>query len=145
MAKPIRIRQIKGQQSLFPLISSRLQWCSSIPVAAVALSQQRERESFYEGWSFCGDQAFPRQLNHQGLLQEQTFGPESAPNHSYAELQVNCRTLHSVGSDTSEKCPAGEFIPSRSERAWLVWILWVWEREVMMGRVAQGFLQWFFE
>lgn len=77
--------------------------CSSDP-------ESSERESFYRGWSFCGDLAFARLLNHQGQLQERTFGPQSAPNHSCTELQVHWKTIYSIGTDPSERYPAGEFV-----------------------------------
>lgn len=118
------------QTSVVPLHSR----CSSGLESAVG-------ESFYQGWSFCGDVAFIRQLNHQGLLQEPTFCPDSDPNHSCTEFQVHWKALYSVGTDPSERCPGGQFILCRLERSWLFWILSprflrIWGREGGNDRVS---------
>lgn len=116
MAKPIRIpwRQRTAKSLGLPWLLWGTCWSLSSDLFQTSVVQLRsscssdpestERENFYQGWSFCGDAEFTRQLNHQGLLQEQTFGPESAPNHSCTELQVNWKPVYSIATDPSKRC-----------------------------------------
>lgn len=50
-------------------------------------SESRERESFYQSWSFYGAVTF-KQLNHQWLLQEQIYSPKSWSMQNYGCVKM---------------------------------------------------------